>query len=408
MKVNYLSKDVENKDKIPGNISIRTMQSDLSRLKDLANQKPTEISSEKLSDIDFGKETADSYLEKEAKKSIKRKILDFTSHNYKKVVPPAELPTELPTEKLEKDQPSFEKKNSEINEKEKITAEIFSEDKSLKMNLKKKRGGFFWINFKKKFNKKIILIIILILVLLCSILFFCHRFNLVSFEEEIGEENYSPIEEIEKKEKTKTIIPQIPFISKIKEMIIPQKRSFFIPVKAIFTFNVFPEKEFNLIAALENYLKTLEKNPQIALIEIKEENKTLELEKLFQKITLKVPEETMVNLKDNYNLFFLNFEDEHRLGLIIEIDNFKKVQKNISQWETTMVDDLDTLFLRARINHPSSSDFQENAYQRIKIRYLNFSESDTTIDYAFVGNKLIITTSKESIYRIIDILTNEK
>ncbi len=404
MKVNYLSEDFENKDKIPGNISIRTMQSDLSRLKDLANQNPTEISSEKLSDIDFGKETADSYLEKEAKKPIKRKILDSTSHNYKKAVPPAELPTE----RFEEDQPSFEKKNPEINEKEKITAEILSEDKSLKINPKRKRGGFFWINFKKKFNKKIILIIILILVLLCSILFFYHWFNLVGFEEEIGEKKYSITEEAEKEKETRAIVPQIPFISKIKEIIIPQKRSFFIPVRAIFTFNVFPEGKFNLIAALENYLKTLEKIPQIALIEIKEENKTLELEELFQKITLEVPDEIMVDLKDNYNLIFLNFEDEHRLGLIIEIDNLKKVQKNVSQWETTMVDDLATLFLRTRISYSYSSDFQESTYQGIKIRYLNFSESNTTIDYAFVGNKLIITTSKESICRIIDMLTNEK
>ena len=404
MKVNYLSEDLENKDKIPGNISIRTMQSDLSRLKDLANQRPTEISSEKLSDIDFGKETADSYLEKEAKKPIKRKILDSTSHNYKKVVPPAELPTE----RFEEDQSSFEKKNPEINEKEKITAEILSEDKSLEMDLKRKRDGFFWINFKKKFNKKIILIIILILVLLCSILFFYHWFDSVGFEEEIGEKKYSITEEVEKEDKIRAIVPQIPFISKIKEIIIPQKRSFFIPVRAIFTFNVFSEGEFNLIAALENYLKTLEKIPQIALIEIKEENKTLELEKLFQKITLKVPDEIMVDLKDNYNLIFLNFEDEYRLGLIVEVDNLKKVQKNISQWETTMIDDLATLFLRTRINYPYSSDFQENTYQGIKIRYLNFSESNTTIDYAFVGNKLIITTSKESICRIIDMLVNEK
>lgn len=355
MKVNYSleesEEESESNDKIPKNISIRTMQSDLLRLKELAKGKSTEIST------------------------------SASSQSYKKTVPP----TDLPAEELK------ETKEDKENGEEKIAVGFSSPKK---------------FSSKKK-TKKIIFLVVLILILIGLTLLLFYWFNL---KENIKEKNSSPLEQPEetKKNGLKAIVPKIPFVSKFIKPTIPIIPSSLIPIKETFIFDFSFEEEFNLVTVLENYLKTLKEVPKLALVEIKEENKILELEKLLQKIVIEIPEEIMVNLKDNYALIFFNFEDEHRLGLILEVDNLKRVQKNVKQWEAKMPNDLNGLFLETKIGRPSTIDFQENVYRGFKIRYLNFPESDITIDYVFVGNKLIITTSKKSIYNIIDILINEK
>jgi len=90
-----------------------------------------------------------------------------------------------------------------------------------------------------------------------------------------------------------------------------------------------------------------------------------------------------------------------RLALVVKINDPNQTEKIMKAWEKTMPDDLKWLFLQEP-GSPSTDSFQDNLYKNISIRYLNFPDSALTIDYAIVNDLLIITTSKESMYEIIN------
>ena len=261
---------------------------------------------------------------------------------------------------------------------------------------------------KRKNGKKNILIIALIIILICLGSAF-YIFFIIQNE---NKETIFPTEETEKpkEKKPNSIIPKIPFIPNILKPEIPIAYPF-IPIEEIFSFDISSNEKFDLITALNNYTETLEKIPEIALIEIRDKDEKFDLEKLIQKINIKIPKEITDDLsKNNYALLFFNLENEYRLGIAAEINkgDIEKVKKNISQWEVMMIDDLELLFLKTEIGFPSTANFQQNIYKEVEIRYMNFSEPNVTIDYAFDNDKLIFATSKKSVYKIIDILANEK
>ena len=392
MKVNYLSRDIEDKNKIPENIIIRTMQSDLARLKEISKRKPTETLKglpNKMSEVNLKKELNNFYPKKPLKKTAVEKIKKSSSflNSHKKAVPPVQLPTEKSKFSLQ-DQPL---------KKDKKDIAISNIAGSVANGLEKKTKS-------KKNGKKNILIVVLIIILICVGSAFYNFFILQNKNKEIiysTEETEKP-----KEKKNESIIPEIPFIPDILKPKVPINQ-FSIPIEKIFSFDTFSDKEFELITILYSHIETLEEIPEIALIEIKEGDEKVDLEKLSQKINIKIPEKIIDDLsKNNYALIFFNLENENRLGIVAEIDNadMEKIKKNISQWETTMVDDLELLFLKTEIGFPFTANFQENTYKGIKIRYMNFSKPNVTIDYAFDNDKLILATSKKSIYKIIDIL----
>lgn len=110
-----------------------------------------------------------------------------------------------------------------------------------------------------------------------------------------------------------------------------------------------------------------------------------------------------INLLEEHTLFFYSQEEGNRLGIVAKVagadENFKI---NLRYWEKTMKEDLEPIFLGQKLNEPVTEGFQDNTYKNIVISYLNFSDPSLTIDYAVVGNYLIITSSKESMYRVID------
>ena len=106
----------------------------------------------------------------------------------------------------------------------------------------------------------------------------------------------------------------------------------------------------------------------------------------------------------NYTLFFHNQIQGNRFGIVIEMLENSILIQELKDWENTMTTDLNPIFLRDEIPSAATEEFQDNVYQGISIRYLNFSTPDLSIDYAIVNNKLIIATSRESMYAVIDCL----
>ena len=81
--------------------------------------------------------------------------------------------------------------------------------------------------------------------------------------------------------------------------------------------------------------------------------------------------------------------------------------EDLKIWEDTIKYDLEPLFLEEQIPASLTEEFQDNAYRNIAIRYMNFPGPDLSIDYALAANKLVITTSRESMYAAIDVLLGD-
>lgn len=111
----------------------------------------------------------------------------------------------------------------------------------------------------------------------------------------------------------------------------------------------------------------------------------------------------------NYSFFSYNQTEGKRLGLIIKIAEGVDLSADLGEWEASVPEYVDGFFiyLEDQILLAATEEFQDNVYNNIAIRYLNFPNPDLSVDYAIVGDKLIIATSRESMYAVIDALFME-
>ena len=133
-----------------------------------------------------------------------------------------------------------------------------------------------------------------------------------------------------------------------------------------------------------------------------DEQNFLSLSELFQKLEISIPPYSLMELENKYTLVLYSQNEEKRLGLITQVKNSENLKEQLKFWEQTMVNDLQNFFLGKNLLSPATSGFQDNNYKEIAIRYINFPEPDLTIDYAVFNNLFVLTTSRESMYKIID------
>lgn len=142
---------------------------------------------------------------------------------------------------------------------------------------------------------------------------------------------------------------------------------------------------------------------------LKNEKEFLSLNEVLQELEITPPPYVLTELKENYNLVLYSSQNgKKHLGLITEVKNSTNLKEQLRFWEETMVNDLRNIFLTTP-GQPAASKFQDNIYpptaeagKQAAIRYINFPEPDLTIDYAIMGSFFVLTTSKESMYKIID------
>jgi len=142
------------------------------------------------------------------------------------------------------------------------------------------------------------------------------------------------------------------------------------------------------------------------------EKKYADLETFISTIGISLPDNifSLVGTSDiigeNYTLFFYSQPAGNRFAMIIALTEVVDLSQELQVWEASIKTDLNSFFLGIDIGTQSTSteEFQDNIYNDIAIRYLNLPSPDLSIDYAVVDNKLVITTSQESMYATIDAL----
>lgn len=110
--------------------------------------------------------------------------------------------------------------------------------------------------------------------------------------------------------------------------------------------------------------------------------------------------------KDNYTLFSYNQLEGNRLGIIMPLEEGVDLTQELKNWETSIEADLKPFFLGLDKQSVITAEFQDNVYNEINIRYINFADPNLSIDYAVINDKLVITFSKDSMFMVIDDLVN--
>ena len=119
-------------------------------------------------------------------------------------------------------------------------------------------------------------------------------------------------------------------------------------------------------------------------------------------LEINVPSRVSIALEKDYTFFIYSQEEGDRAGFLVKVKDSRILKTALRDWEKTMREDLKAIFLGQELTQPSTTEFQDNFYKGLNIRYLNFLNSSLTIDYTIIKDYLIVTTSQESIYRVID------
>jgi hypothetical protein len=123
---------------------------------------------------------------------------------------------------------------------------------------------------------------------------------------------------------------------------------------------------------------------------------------IIELLEINIPVDVSNVLGEKYIFFLYAQEERNRAGFVNKIIDHEVLKAGLRDWENTMKEDLKPVFLGQELGEPAAKEFQDNVYQDINIRYLNFSDPLLAIDYALTSDYLIITTSRESMYRVID------
>jgi len=102
---------------------------------------------------------------------------------------------------------------------------------------------------------------------------------------------------------------------------------------------------------------------------------------------------------------FSGGQNEGRLGLVVAFKDASALATTsqiLRDLEITMPNALLGLLLGKKAAIPAVPKFSDNVYQSVAIRYLNLPGPELSFDYAILDNKLLIATSRESMYAAID------
>ncbi len=170
----------------------------------------------------------------------------------------------------------------------------------------------------------------------------------------------------------------------------------------------------NLNGSLKSQLQTILKQDQpednLKQILVSAESDYLALDALAEQLGIRFPVSIMgaINTStDSYTLFAYGEDPENRLGIVIKTRQSSSLRQDLRDWEPEMKNDLTAFLMQDQVPASFSQEFLDNLYQEAAIRYMNFPTSDLSIDYALLDDKLIITTSKKSMFKAIQALKEQ-
>jgi hypothetical protein len=151
--------------------------------------------------------------------------------------------------------------------------------------------------------------------------------------------------------------------------------------------------------AQEGYAKPVE------FIVTDETNAPMPFSAFSTKLGLKISQNVLLNLNNNFRLFVFNDSSVTRIGLTIDSKNDVVLAKALLGEEKILAEEINPIFFTT--DYKKDKLFGDSSYGGAKIRYQNIiSPENLSVDYSIYKNKLIIGTTKLTLRAIVDKINN--
>lgn len=144
------------------------------------------------------------------------------------------------------------------------------------------------------------------------------------------------------------------------------------------------------------------------LIVNKSRDKFVGLEEFLTAFNVETPENFYEKLNDDFTLFVHSANIGNRLGFIVKIENQENLANLMTSWEVNVENNTASLFaVLGKEEKALLSYFKSGQYQNISFRCQPFSSQDLGICWSIIEDKLIWTTSWNTMEKIIDIIKSD-
>ena len=204
-------------------------------------------------------------------------------------------------------------------------------------------------------------------------------------------------------------------LSPVSEMAAVEEIEEFSSINDEIVINSGKGEDTGLAAKINAKAARLEREGRMANIlrvAVKKEGAAVPLKELLEELKIEMPGDTLDFFDNNrYNLIlFKEKSGVKRLGLALATNNPSTARLKFQSWENENIASrkiyraFEPLFLGSRLSVIPRNKFKTGEYLGVKMRYLQIPDQNTSFDYLIYGNIIVVTTSKDSIFQMIEIL----
>ena len=249
-------------------------------------------------------------------------------------------------------------------------------------------------------NWKIVILFLISLVLVFALAFAGYSF----WQKKAAQNNEQPLpinpepETSQELPIEEEITPTIPEQPKAPSLSFSESSPNYLPLGAN---SEDKEKTKDLLAQYIQKVTTEGYTNPVEFIPTDEKNAPLTFSDFSVRFGLSLSPALTSNLGDTFSLFIYNDAVVSRVGLVIDSKDEKTLNQTLIQEEKNLADEISSLFFID--SYSKDKPFYDNEYKNVKIRYQNIiSPENLSVDYAIYKNKLLIGTTKMTMYALID------
>ncbi len=159
------------------------------------------------------------------------------------------------------------------------------------------------------------------------------------------------------------------------------------------------------------------KNVEVLKLIITDGKNIIPLKEALSDIKIKtdrLPESFLSTTTNSYNLFvFKTKQDTLRLGIALKSNNIESLAKVMKEWEEEDIENkkmfyvFKPLFMSDEIREEIGKSFKTASYKGIRIRYIHLPDQNTAFNYFTYGDILVITTSKDTTFKMVDLIRKD-
>ena len=167
----------------------------------------------------------------------------------------------------------------------------------------------------------------------------------------------------------------------------------------------------DVLEALTIEIQTQESPDTLKRIILKVDEHYLTSQEFFDALEISTPAGWLANFAGEFNFFIYTQNEGYRWAAVLKWRDAQKALNDMQKWETTGLDkDLNPLYFGIVKGLPVVKEFVSDStmYRNIDVRYMNFPFEDLSVDYAFYKDYLLLSSSRKSMYKLVDLLISEE